>query len=124
MFYTFAPIIKPKIMFTSDTLTPITAELLRKSGWNGIEDIPQNIQYAFVANYDGKVAKLVNNYFLGRDLSPILTDEWTFVLQDNDLTKTPQERALIAKSSNVKYMEDIQFLLDLSHISYIKIKIK
>ena len=111
-------------MFTSDTLTPITAELLRKNNWHGIEDIPQNKQYAFVVNYDGKVAKLVNNHFFGRDLSPILTDEWTFVLEDNDLTKTPRERDLIAKSSNVKYMEDIQFLLDLSHISYIKIKIK
>lgn len=110
-------------MFTSDTLTPITAELLRKNGWNGIEDIPQNKQYAFVANYDGKVAKLVNNYFLGRDLSPILTDEWIFVLEEVDLTNTPSERKLLTKAY-VKYMEDIQFLLDLSHISYIKIKIK
>ena len=110
-------------MFTSDTLTPITAKLLRKNNWHGVHDIPKNRQYAFVANYDGKVAKLVNNV-VWNGLDVILTDEWTFTLEDIDLTKTPSKTDLIAKSSNVKYMEDIQFLLDLSHISYIKIKIK
>ena len=85
--------------------------------------MPQKGYYAFTANYDGKVAKLVNNYFLGRDLSPILTDEWIFVLEEVDLTNTPSERKLLTKVSYVRYMEDIQFLLELSHISNTKLKL-
>jgi hypothetical protein len=108
-------------MFTSDTLTPIMAELLRKNNWNGVFDIPQNRQYAFVANYNDKVAKLVNNV-VWNGLDVILTDEWTFTLEDINLTKTPSETDLIAKVSTVKYMEDLAFLLDLCHISWVNLK--
>lgn len=108
-------------MFTSDTLTPITAELLRKNNWNGVFDIPKNRQYAFVADYDGKEAKLVNNV-VWNGLDVILTDEWTFTLEDIDLTKTPSETDLIAKVSTLRYMEDLAFLLDLCHISWVNLK--
>lgn len=112
-------------MFVSDKLTPISAELLKKNDWHPLDGHrnEKNQCYAFVANYDGKVATLVNNLVWGRNLNCILTDEWTFTLEDIELTKTGSPNDLIAKVKTVKYMEDLAFLLDLCHISWVNIRI-
>ena len=112
-------------MFVSDTLTLITAELLKKNNWHPLDGHrnEKNQPYAFVANYDGKVAKLVNNLAWKEDFKFSLTDEWTFTLEDIVLAKTAIPTSLIAKVSTVKYMEELAFLLDLCHISWVKIRI-
>lgn len=112
-------------MFVSETLTPISAELLKKNNWHPLDGHrnEKNQSYAFVANYDGKVARLVNNLAWKEDFKFSLTDEWTFTLENIDLAKTAIPTDLIAKVSTMKYMEELAFLLDLCHISWVNIRI-
>ena len=112
-------------MFVSDTLTLISAELLKKNGWHAMAEArnEKNQCYQFVANYSGFVATLTNNIVVyGTEI--IITDQWTFTLENIDLRRTKRDSDLLTKASAVRYMEEVAFLIDISGVSWVKFETK
>ena len=104
-------------MFVSDTLTLISADLLKKNNWHPSDDArnEKNQCYQFVANYSGFVATLTNNIVVcGTEI--ILTDQWTFTLEYIDLRRKKKDSDLLTKASAVKYMEEVAILLEISKV--------
>lgn len=118
-------------MFTSEKLTPITSKLLKKNGWMNCTDYNEKVlHHSFFKRFDvdgeSKWAEIHQKaYVEGADIK--YTDEWVIFVADSPvgglILREEDEMGDYTLKSPCKYMEDIHFLLDLCHISNVKLKL-